>query len=64
MSLTRTAVAAALAALPLAANAADPTLDEVVVTAPQMRAPLVIDTDPKAPQQDRKSTRLNSSHRT
>ena len=51
MSLTRTAVAAALAALPLAANAADPTLDEVVVTAPQMRAPLVIDTDPKAPQQ-------------
>ncbi|RPH67383.1 MAG: TonB-dependent copper receptor, partial [Burkholderiales bacterium] len=50
MPFTRTAVAAALAALPFAA-AAGPILDEVVVTAPQMRAPLVIGNDPKAPQQ-------------
>ena len=51
MSFTRTAVAAALAALPFAAQAADPNLDEVVVTAPQMREPLVIENDPRAPQQ-------------
>lgn len=51
MPFIRTAVAAAIAALPLAVQAADAGLEEVVVTAPQMRTPLMIETDPKAPQQ-------------
>lgn len=53
MSFQRTTLALALAALPFAATAADgtdSTLSEVVVTAPQMRDPLVVTNDPKAPQ--------------
>ncbi|MCL4182296.1 MAG: TonB-dependent copper receptor [Burkholderiaceae bacterium] len=51
MSTVRHVAAASFAALSLAAHAADPTLDEVVVTAPRMREPLVIENDPRAPQQ-------------
>jgi iron complex outermembrane receptor protein len=55
MSFKRATLAAAIAALPaavLAADAAnqDATLTEVVVTAPQMRDPLVVVNDPKVPQ--------------
>jgi len=51
MSVERTLLATALAALPLAAVGSGHNLTEVVVTAPQMRAPLVVVNDPKAPQQ-------------
>lgn len=51
MQLERTLLAAAIAALPLTAVGSDRSLDEVVVTAPQMREPLVVVNDPKAPQQ-------------
>lgn len=53
MSFTRATLAAAIAALPFATHAADEadtTLGAVVVTAPQMRDPLVVVNDPKAPQ--------------
>jgi len=43
---------ALLAACPLSGLAADlPMLDEIVVTAPRMSQPLIVVTDPKAPQQ-------------
>ena len=56
MKTSPTLLAAAIAALPLAAFplaslAADAGLDEVVVTAPRMSAPLTVVNDPKAPQQ-------------
>lgn len=57
MSIHRRALAArALVSLASAmavasAAAADPTLDEVVVTASRMHAPLMVVTDPKAPRQ-------------
>ncbi|MCL4747207.1 MAG: TonB-dependent copper receptor [Burkholderiaceae bacterium] len=51
MKLARKTLASALFALPFGAFAADPSLDEVVVTAPRMRTPLVVENDPKAPQQ-------------
>ncbi len=51
MKLARKTLVSALFALPFTAVAADPSLDEVVVTAPRMRTPLVVENDPKAPQQ-------------
>ncbi len=50
MKTTRLPIALAIAALPLALHAQEKSLSEVVVTAPQMRDPLVIVNDPKAPQ--------------
>jgi iron complex outermembrane receptor protein len=50
MSFKRATLAAALAAMPFAAIAEDAVLSEVVVSAPQMRDPLVVTNDPKAPQ--------------
>jgi iron complex outermembrane recepter protein len=43
-------IALAIAAMPFAVSAQESTLTEVVVTAPQMSDPLVVVTDPKAPQ--------------
>jgi iron complex outermembrane receptor protein len=55
MYFKRATLAAAISAIPFAALTAsaadtDTTLSEVVVTAPQMRDPLVVVNDPKAPQ--------------
>lgn len=50
MSYKRATLAAALAALPFTAFAEDAVLSEVVVSAPQMRDPLIVTNDPKAPQ--------------
>ena len=56
MQLKRATLAAAISAIPFAAchaqaaDATDTPLSEVVVTAPQMRDPLVVVNDPKAPQ--------------
>ncbi len=50
MSFKRITLAAAIAALPFAAQAVDAVLPEVVISAPQMRDPLMITSDPKVPQ--------------
>lgn len=50
MSLKRITLAAAIAALPFAVMANEAVLPEVVVSAPQMRDPLIVTNDPKAPQ--------------
>ncbi len=50
MKFTRLPIALAVAAMPFASHAQDGTLSEVVVTAPRMSDPLVVVTDPKAPQ--------------
>lgn len=53
MQFKRISICVALAFAPgaFAADATEATLPEVVVTAPMMRQPLVITTDPKAPRQ-------------
>lgn len=51
MDIRLSLIAAAITALPAAVFASDSSLDEVVVTAPRMREPLVVVNDPKAPQQ-------------
>lgn len=50
MKTTRLPIALAIAAMPLALHAQEAGLSEVVVTAPQMRDPLVVVNDPKAAQ--------------
>ncbi|MCX8087329.1 MAG: TonB-dependent copper receptor [Rhodocyclaceae bacterium] len=50
MSSKRATLAAVVAALPFNVLANETALPEVVVTAPQMRDPLVVTNDPKAPQ--------------
>lgn len=50
MKTTRLPIALAVAAMPFALHAQENTLSEVVVTAPQMSDPLVVVTNPKAPQ--------------
>ncbi len=50
MSFKKTLLAAAVASFPYCVLAAEGELTEVVVTAPQMRDPLVVTNDPKAPQ--------------
>lgn len=50
MKTTRLPLALAIAAMPLAVSAQENTLTEVVVTAPRMSDPLVVVTNPKAPQ--------------
>jgi len=50
MKTTRLPLALAIAAMPFALYAQETPLSEVVVTAPQMSDPLVVVTDPKAPQ--------------
>lgn len=50
MKTPRLPIALAVAALPFALHAQEDTLSEVVVTAPRMSDPLVVVTNPKAPQ--------------
>ncbi len=50
MKTSRLPIALAIAAMPFSLHAQENTLAPVVVTAPQMSDPLVVVTDPKAPQ--------------
>ncbi|MBP8298376.1 MAG: TonB-dependent copper receptor [Burkholderiales bacterium] len=49
--MNRKLIPAFLAAIPFLAVAADDSLDAIVVTAPRMKDPLTVVTDPKAPRQ-------------